>query len=180
MAHVLIVRLASFLTLPLLLQDAGTVASQPSFVVLTKADLASFAPEETIRPSAVRTRASQVNLEPLQRNSARLTPELVYGKRDGTRARSPIKGLFSVPHTEAHSTRNDTDDRDEPPVSVCSDMDYIPLYPSSSPQTDAGVITSIFQSSVFSTHGRNKSPCSIAATPNSSPSLVPVSNFASP
>jgi hypothetical protein len=176
------VRLASFLTLPLLLQDTGTAASQPSFVVLTKADLASFAPEETIRPSAVRAHASQVKgPESLQCNSARLTPALMYGKRDGTRARSPIKGLFSISNTEARSTGNDTDDRDESPASVYSDMDHIPLYPPSSPQTDAGVITSIFQSSVFSTHGRKKpQTCSIAATPNSSPSLVPVSNFASP
>lgn len=165
--------LASFLTLPLLLQDAGTVANQPSFVVLTKADLASFAPEETIRPSALRAHASREKPEPLQ---CSLTPALMYGKRDGTRARSPIKGLFSISNTEARSAGNDTDDREESPASVPSEMDYIPLYPPSTPQTDAGVITSIFQSSVFSAHGRKK----IAATPNSSPSLVPVSNFASP
>ncbi|KAF8742320.1 hypothetical protein AX14_005189 [Amanita brunnescens Koide BX004] len=159
-------------------KDAGIAARQPSFVVLTEADLASFASEETIRPSAVRTYALHQKPESPQSDRACVAPAFVYGKRDGTRARSPVKGLFSA---EPRSTRKDVDDLGESPASVRSDTNYIPLCPPPGPQTDAGVIASIFCSSAFTTPGRKRSQTySITATPKSSPSLAPVSNFASP
>ncbi|KAM6499886.1 hypothetical protein JOM56_005394 [Amanita muscaria] len=70
---------------------------QPPFVVLTKAELAAFSPEETIRISTVhRSCFPQHEAEPPIYNDHFVTPVLRRGKRDGTRARSPIKGLFST------------------------------------------------------------------------------------
>lgn len=71
---------------------------QPSFVVLTKAELAAFSPEETIRVSTVHGGSCfpQHEAEPPIYTDPFVTPVLRRGKRDGTRARSPIKGLFST------------------------------------------------------------------------------------
>ena len=165
---------------PLTLQDARATMKMPTFVVLTKADLALFAPEETICPSAVkRARAAQQEGSSPQRNSGNLTPGSRYGKRDGSRTRSPVKGLFSVFDTsDAPSIRPASDDQ----ATVRSDGDQISPGSHPSQRTGAGVITSIFCSSLFSpTHGRKRSQtCSVAATPKSPPFLTPVANFASP
>jgi len=166
-----------------LLQDARTTMRRPTFVVLTKADLASFAPEDTICPSAVRrARVAQQESGPPQRNSINLTPGLRYGKRDGSRTRSPVKGLFSVSDTDAPPIRTTSmlnDDHASLRFEAHSGRDQ--MLPGSHP-TNAGIITSIFRSSIFSPmHGRKRSQtCSVAATPKSSPLLTSVPNFSTP
>ncbi|KAF8344622.1 hypothetical protein F5887DRAFT_969897 [Amanita rubescens] len=170
----------------LLRKDARATMKKPTFVVLTKADLASFAPEDTIRPSAVRrARAAQQESGSPQRISINLTPGLRYGKRDGSRTRSPVKGLFSVSDTDAPSMRTTStlnDDQMTIRFEAHSGRDQMSPGSHPSQRTDAGVITSIFRSSVFSpTHGRKRSQtCSVVATPKSSPLLAPVAHFVSP
>ncbi|KAK2463306.1 hypothetical protein APHAL10511_004961 [Amanita phalloides] len=162
-------------------QDVQAVMSKPPFVMLTKADLASFAPEDTIRPSALRVRPSPCvqETQPSQHNSYFLSPALMCGKRNGTRARSPIKGLFAV---------SDTVQELPPSVAFDSDVDpFLTASPPTRPQTPtppdySGTITSIYCSPISTpTHRRKRSQtrCT-AATPKSSPLLGPIPSFSAP
>ncbi|KAF5323246.1 hypothetical protein D9619_013503 [Psilocybe cf. subviscida] len=88
---------------------APTSASPDSktFVVLTNSDLTSFSGEDTVRPSARGSRPafspllslslySPKNTKGLKRSSARqvISVDDLRGHRNGTRTRSPVKGLF--------------------------------------------------------------------------------------
>ncbi|KAF8815591.1 hypothetical protein BYT27DRAFT_7128762 [Phlegmacium glaucopus] len=80
--------------------------SKNTFVVLTNADLASFSPEDTIRVSA-----STTQLWPRYPGQQTTTPHLTTlfpqpprWHRDGSRSRSPIKGVF-----QPESSHEDSD-----------------------------------------------------------------------
>ncbi|KAF8627954.1 hypothetical protein AX15_004165 [Amanita polypyramis BW_CC] len=140
---------------------------ESTFAVLSNADLASFSPDDTIRIPAVRICTSELEpeLEPLQQAGNYITSR--YGKRDGTRVRSPIKGLFSIPDGNTHTASDkplpktsatDVDERTlrlkDPPSSICTDKVQFPAALPKSPTMDASVITSIFRSPNLSSKHR--------------------------
>jgi hypothetical protein len=174
-------------------QDTPSNVSQPSIVEFSKAELPSFSPEETIRVSATRLPVSQEDVEEcFQSHDNFSTPALRRGKRDGTRTRSPVKGLFSACGANNRESRHASEDfgmandqdtikMRESPVSGYSVKDNS-FSVSPRPSMDAGIIKSIFRSPVFSPNrGRMRSQtCSVVSTPKSSPSLASICTFASP
>ncbi|KAF8625446.1 hypothetical protein AX17_006847 [Amanita inopinata Kibby_2008] len=167
-------------------QESQTAVTSATFVVLSNADLASFSPEDTIRVSIRRPRVPRTDAEPPSHssNSGFLTPALKCRHRDGSRTRSPVKGLFSITDedTDVEHSSNDKDRYkeakkvDQPSIrqeqrSVSSPS--VSLDKNQSSLVGDSATSSFFRPRVFSSisRGLRLRTFTVHSTPSSSPSL---------